>query len=555
MLFRLQSKGSNYVIRRPSRRDFLRSAAAATAGLAAGSPRAARAQNKTPNIVLIMADDMGYSDIGCYGGEIETPNLDRLAAGGMRFTQFYNNAKCAPTRASLLTGLYSQQVGSHDRPTKMTDCVTIAEVLKDAGYGTYMTGKWHAEELPVERGFDRYFGLADGCCNFFNPGLQRSGEAKPAERNFPRKWASGSKILQPFTPQDKDFYTTDAFTDEAINYLDDHESETNPFFLYVAYTAPHYPLQARPEDIAKYRGKYKIGWDEVRRRRYESMVNMGLIDERWGLAPRDARVAAWEDVEDRDAWDLDALHRNNGSGVPWEDARDRDLWDLKMAVYAAMVDRMDQNIGRIMDKVREMGEEDNTLVLFLSDNGGCAEMRNYTPGVPPGPAHSYRSVDPPWANVQNTPFRKFKRWDHEGGISTPLIAYWPNTIEPSQITSQVGHIIDVMATCAELGGATYPEQYESREILPLEGKSLVPIFQGKERDGHDTICWQFNKCRAVRKGKWKAVRITGQPWELYDLEADRTELHDLAKARPKRVQDMANDWLAWAGRCGALPES
>jgi len=494
---------------------------------------------------------MGYSDLGCYGGEIETPNLDKLGKGGLRFTQFYNNAKCAPTRASLLTGLYSQQVGIQNPPRRMTNCVTIAEVLRSAGYRTLMTGKWHADQLPVERGFDRYYGLADGCCNYFNPGEQRAGEPKPAEKRYPRKWAIDDQVHQPYTPADPNFYTTDAFTDYALDYLDRYRRDERPFFLYVAYTAPHYPLHAWPEDIAKYRGKYMVGWDTVRHQRFERMIKMGLVDERWGLAPRDARVPPWEDIENRAKWDLAALQRRDGTGLTSESARDRDMWDLKMAVYAAMVDRMDQNIGRIMAKIRQLGKVDNTLVLFLSDNGGCAELIHITQDVPPGPVNSYRSVDPPWANAQNSPFRKYKRWDHEGGISTPLIAHWPNQIKPGQITDQVGHIIDIMATCIELAAAEYPLSYDRHSVLPLEGKSLLPIFRGEQRTGHDALFWQFGTSRAARAGKWKLVAADASRWELYDMVQDRTELHDLAPVHPQVVNELAGQWRGWAVRSAA----
>jgi len=319
----------------------------------------------------------------------------------------------------------------------------------------------------------------------------------------------------------------------------------------VAYTAPHYPLHAWPEDIAKYRGKYMVGWDTVRHQRFERMIKMGLVDERWGLAPRDARVPPWEDIENRAKWDLAALQRRDGTGLTSESARDRDMWDLKMAVYAAMVDRMDQNIGRIMAKIRQLGKVDNTLVLFLSDNGGCAELIHITQDVPPGPVNSYRSVDPPWANAQNSPFRKYKRWDHEGGISTPLIAHWPNQIKPGQITDQVGHIIDIMATCIELAAAEYPLSYDRHSVLPLEGKSLLPIFRGEQRTGHDALFWQFGTSRAARAGKWKLVAADASRWELYDMVQDRTELHDLAPVHPQVVNELAGQWRGWAVRSAA----
>ncbi|MGB2823883.1 MAG: arylsulfatase [Phycisphaerae bacterium] len=509
------------------RRAFLKAIGVGAASL--GMPRLLSASEKgtRPNIILLMADDMGFSDIGCYGGEIRTPNLDRLANRGIRFTQFYNNAKCSPTRASLLTGLYSQQVGEGAMGT-CRHCVTIAEALKRCGYRTLMTGKWHQNNIPVRRGFDRYFGLADGCCNFWNPGKQREGEPPPGRKWARwRRWAIDDKEYTPYTPEKKDFYTTDAFTDYAVKYLDEYGKEDKPFFLYIAYTAPHYPLHAWPEDIAKYKGKYMCGWDKLREQRYARIVEMGLIDRKYAMSPRDDGVAKWEDVADKEEW------------------------DLKMAVYAAMIDRMDQNIGRIMDKVRQLGKEDNTLVLFLADNGGCAERVHKTPNIPPGALPSYRTVDPPWANASNTPFRKYKSWDHEGGIATPLIACWPARIgKGGRITHQVGHIIDIMATCLDAAGAEYPAAYNGEKILPLEGKSLLPIFDGKQRKGHDVLFWQFGRSRAVREGKWKLVSH-GAKWELYDLAADRTELNDLSSAEPQRVEKMAAMYKAWEARCRA----
>jgi len=508
-----------------NRRDFLQwMGLSAAVGAAGRWTRAAapRGKDGRPNIVLIMADDMGYSDIGCYGGEVKTPALDRLGAGGLRFTQFYNNAKCGPTRASLLTGLYSQQVGV----SRMERGVTIAEVLRQAGYRTLMTGKWHQASIPVKRGFDRYFGLCDGCCNFFNPGPRREGEPAPGRKRFPRRWAVDDKEYRPYKVPDKDFYTTDAFTDYALKYLDQYGKEAKPFFLYVAYTAPHYPLHAWPGDIAKYKGKYMIGWDELRKRRHKRMIDMGLISAKWAMSPRDSRSPEWAGVKDKPAW------------------------DLKMAVYAAMIDRMDQNIARLMAKIKAIGAEDNTLVLFLADNGGCAESVNNTPKIPPGPVESYRTVELPWANASNTPFRKFKSWDHEGGISTPLIAYWPGVItKGGKLTHQVGHIIDVMATCVELSGAKYPRTFAGRGILPLEGKSLAPIFRGQTRTGHEAIFWQFGRCRAVRQGKYKAVKVSKGPWQLYDMEADRTEQNDLAEKNPDKAAELARMWDGWAKRC------
>ncbi|MEJ2701322.1 MAG: arylsulfatase [Sedimentisphaerales bacterium] len=445
------------------------------------------------------------------------------------------DAICVPTRASLLSGLYSQQVGVYgNSPRVMKNCVTLGEVLRAAGYRTLMTGKWHAQEIPVERGFDRYFGLTDGCCNFWNPGPRRPGEPEPGRKKtsygYPRGWAIDDKVYKPYAPKDPNFYTTDAFTDYAIKYLDEYAGEDKPFFLYVAYTSPHYPLHAWPEDIARYRGKYMIGWDKLREQRYERQTGMGLFEKRWKMSPRDGVVPRWDDV------------------------RDKDAWDLNMAVYTAMIDRMDQNIGRILAKIRERGEEDNTLVLFLSDNGGCAEDANYTPNIPPGPVASYRSVGAPWANASNTPFRKFKVWDHEGGISTPLIAYWPSVIKKGgRLTHQMGHLIDIMATFVDVAGADYPSSYNGRDILPAEGQSLLPILQGKQRAAHKPIFWQINKnagARAVRTDKWKLVKANPKkPWELYDMETDRTELNNLADKYPDKATELSGLYDGWVKRC------
>ena len=525
---------------RMTRRDFLKCASVgATAAWAmsgsASTPAPVEDVSEKPNVILIMVDDMGYSDVGCYGGEIETPNIDRLADEGVRFTQFYNCARCIPTRASLLTGLYPQQVKTtgEGRSRAMQNCVTLAEVLKSAGYRTLMTGKWHNPETPVARGFDRYYGLVSGCCNYFNPGLKRPGENEPGRKRpgEQRPWAIDDQIIQPYTPEDKNFYTTDAFTDQALEYLDQYGQEDRPFFLYLPYTAPHFPIQAWPEDIAKYRGKYKIGWDVIRERRYERMLEMGLLDSRWALSQRDPRAPAWEDAEDKDGW------------------------DLKMAVYAAMIDRVDQNIGRLLQKLYQLGKEDNTLVLFLSDNGACSEDARGFPSketdIPPGPMESYRTVDLPWANASDTPFRKFKLWTHEGGIATPLIARWPKVIEErGTLTRQVGHVMDIMPTLCEIAGASYPETYNDQTVLPVEGKSLLPVLVGEEREGHDVIYWEDLGNRAVRQGKWKIVAAKGESWELYDLEEDRSETTNLAGQFPDKVERMAGMWDDWAERTG-----
>ncbi len=483
-----------------------------------------------PNIVLILADDMGYSDIGSYGGEIHTPNLDLLAMNGIRFTQFYNTSKCFPTRASILTGLYSHQVGMGSNPDHFEkNCVTIAQVLKMAGYRTLMAGKWHGTDLPVMMGFDRYYGLVDGAVNYWNPGERRAGEPMPGRKTqmYPRTWAIDSTVYKPYTPENPDFYITDAFTDYALSYLETYKEEDTPYFLYLAFTAPHYPLHAWPEDIAKYRGSYGGGYDSLRQWRFAKIKDLGLFPNGIRLSPQDPEMPAWQDVEDQE-----------------EEA-------LKMAVYAAMVDRLDQNIGRVLNKIREMDEWSNTIILFLSDNGACAEVAEFTPEIPPGPLESYRSLNLSWANATNTPFRKYKNHDFEGGICTPLIVHYPDMIPSSFITDQPGHIIDIMATCIDLAGANYPENYKGHEVLSMEGRSLVPIFNGKNRQGHDALYWQWSNSVGVRKGDWKAVGYLDSPWELYNLKKDRTELNDLANEHPEIVREMDSLFHKWALKTGA----
>ena len=446
-----------------------------------------------------------------------------------------------------MSGLYPRQVGRG----RLRGCVTIAEVLRSAGYRTLMAGKWHLAGKPVERDFDRYYGLLTGCCNHFNPGSKLPGQPAPGKK-FPgdnQPFAIDGHVIQPYTPGGN-FYSTDAFTDHAVEFLDESAVDERPFFLYIAYTVPHYPLHAPPEDISSYRGKYLAGWDELRRSRFERLAEMGLIEASWGLSPRSRHAPAWQDIQDKQAW------------------------DLKMAVYAAMVDRMDRNIGRLVDKIRQLDKADNTLILFLSDNGGSDEDRTSTPDIPPGPPESYRTVDLPWATLSNTPFGHFKRWNHEGGISTPLIAYWPDVIRPGgAIARDMGHVIDIMATCVDVAGARYPTSYEGRPIPLCEGRSLLPVFQGNKRKGHEALFWnQAGRWRAVRMGKWKLVSpdhtIQYNPWradrkgrlirpaaddpdtswELYDMRADRTEQHNLARKFPSRVQRMAAAYSAWERR-------
>ncbi len=528
-----------------NRRQFLKNLAGAAAALSGlpwlgsstrGKPGATALR---PNIVLILADDMGFSDLGCYGSEVHTPNLDRLAAGGIRFTQFYNAARCCPTRASLLTGLYPHQAGIGHmirdlgypsyRGYLNDRCLTLAEALKLAGYRTLMSGKWHVGEQrphwPVDRGFDRFFGLISGAANYFDITKTKAPGVK-------RTMALDDK---PIVPKPGKFYMTDAITDYAVRFIRRYAGEPEPFFLYVAYTAPHWPLHAWPEDIARYRGKYDIGWDELRERRYARMVELGIISPKWKLSPRDPRT-----------W-------------PWADEKEKELMSLKMAVYAAQIDRMDQGIGRILKALQDTGVFDNTLILFLSDNGGCAEggpkgFDRRKNGLPPGGVDSYMSYGLSWANASNTPFRRFKHWVHEGGIATPLIAHWPNVIKQGgRITHEVGHIVDIMPTLLEVAGAEYPEEVGGRKLQPLEGTSLLPVFLGQGHESERYIFWEHEGNRAVRRGRWKLVAGHNEPWELHDMEEDRTELRDLSAEFPQVVRELEEAWQSWADRVGVRP--
>ena len=522
------------------RRDFMRvmGSGLAAAAMSANAAGAAPNHPNRPNFLIILADDMGFSDLGCYGSEIATPNLDGLARDGVRFTHFYSAARCCPSRASLLTGLYPHQAGMGGMVTRSDNdqrqgpyqgylnqsCVTIAEVLKTAGYRTYMSGKWHVgerpEHWPRKRGFDRYYGLISGASSYWGileEERDRRAFARDDERIF---------------PEGENFYMTDAFSDYAVKWLEEQKGREEPFLLYLAYTAPHWPLHAWPEDIAKYQGKYTKGWDQLRQERYERLVNMGIIEAKWKLSPRDPDVPAWED------------------------AKDKEDWDLRMAVYAAMVDRMDQGIGRVLDALRRIGEHENTVVMFLSDNGGCHEgledRKLDKPGTKPGERGSFVAYRRPWANASNTPFRLFKHWVHEGGIATPFIVRWPaGMTRKGELERQVGHINDIMATCVDLAGAKYPETFNGQAITPCEGKSLAPVLGGGRREPHERLYWEHMGNRAVLEGDWKFVAAKDTEWALYNLAEDRTELNDLSDAMPERAKALLDEWNAWADRVGA----
>lgn len=530
-----------------------------------------------PNIILIMSDDMGYSDIGCYGSEINTPNLDELAAGGVRFTQFYNTARCCPTRACLLTGLYPHQAGvgwmmadrGYDgyRGDLNKQCVTIAQVLKTAGYRCYMSGKWHVtphtspdgpkHNWPLQRGFDRFYGTIHGAGSFFDPNsLTRDNEQ-----------------ISPYADpeyQPEQYYYTDAISDHAVRFIEEHHKDhgEKPFFMYVAYTAAHWPMHALPRDIAKYKGAYDGGYDAVRKARFEKMKKLGVIKPDAELSPQ---AGDWNNVKNEE-------------------------WELRcMEVYAAMVDNMDQGIGRIVAGLEESGQLDNTLLMFFQDNGGCAEglgrgprgkfkqrpekaplppmaddalqfsmipkqMRDgfpvvMGPGIMPGPADTYIAYGRAWANVSNTPFREYKHWVHEGGISTPLIAHWPDKIrDRGQLRHQPSHLIDLMATCVDVAGAKYPQKFAGHEIQPMEGKSLAAACIDNAPIDRDAIYWEHEGNRAIRVGDWKLV-AKGEKgdWELYNIADDRSELHNLASQQPERVERLAAQWQAWAKRADVLP--
>ncbi|MGO9109389.1 MAG: arylsulfatase [Thermoguttaceae bacterium] len=502
---------------------------------AAGKPGLAADPVRKPNIVVILVDDMGFSDIGCYGSEIPTPNLDKLAAAGLRFTQFYNTARCCPTRASLLTGLYSHQAGmGHMTEDRGQDgyrgdlnnrCVTIAEVLRSAGYRTAMTGKWHVTKYvapasesqkfnwPLQRGFEHYFGIIQGAADYFRPNPLTC-------ENEPVQAGAG-------------FYTTDAFVDNAIRFVDQGD-RSKPFFQYIAFNAPHYPLMAPPDEIARFRGKYKIGWDRLRQQRHAKQLELGVVDKAWALSPLPPEVDAWDHLAPA--------------------AQDR--FDHIMAIYAAVVAHMDRSVGRFVDALRERKVLDDTLILFLSDNGANAESgpNGRLEGKVPGATQSVVFEGQSWATLSNTPLRRYKHFNHEGGIATPLIVHWPERIKtPGELRKQPGHVVDIMATCVDAAGASYPAESHGRPIQPMEGKSLVPALDNKPIQ-RDAIYWEHEGNAAIRMGDWKLVRLgRGGPWELYDLKADRTELHDLAGAKPQLARELAAKWDAWAQRAQVKP--
>ena len=464
---------------------------------------------KRPNFVLIMVDDLGFADLGCYGSEIETPHLDALAGNGLRFTQFYNTAKCHSSRVSLLTGLYCDQAGG----VSLSRGTTIAETLAPAGYSTQMVGKWHLSKQPTDFGFQRYWGHLSGATNFFT-----------GDNTFR---LNGEKWTVPETLNEKPFYTTHAITDFGLDFLEEATKEKEkPFLLYVAYNAPHYPLHAPEKDVKKYDGRYDVGWDVLRKERHRRQIASGLFSKEVKLSPRSDHVPAWMSLSDKEKqWEAD-----------------------RMEVFAAMVDVVDQNIGRLVNYLKKKDLFENTLFLFCADNGGCPFERTRGRHLKPWDPKSYWTYDASWANAGNVPFRLYKQNQHEGGIASPLIVHWPNGLKTKlgTVTRQPAHLIDFMATFLDLAGANYPKKVGSRTIDPLQGKSLLPIFRGETRKPHESLYFHFGTDRALRQGDWKLVSAKLGRWELYDLASDRTELNDLAAKYPERVKAMAAEWFRMA---------
>jgi arylsulfatase len=489
----------------------LRLLAVLSLALCAPGPMPSRAAAMRPNVVFILADDLGFSDLGCYGGEIATPNLDALASGGLRFTQFYNTARCWPSRAALLTGYYAQQVNRDPARARPRWAALLPDLLRPAGYRSYHSGKWHVDGPVLAGGFARSYLVVD------------------QDRHFsPRNHQLDDRPLPQPKPEDG-YYSTVAIAQHAIDELAGHDASHRgePFFLYLAFTVPHFPVMAPPEDIARYRGKFQDGWDVLRVRRLERMRTLGIVN--CTLSPRTPGVPAWDTLK----------------------AEEKEAWQRRMEVHAAMVDRMDREVGRVLDQVRKSGQWENTLILFASDNGASAELLvrgdGNDPAAPPGSARSFLCIEPPWANLANAPLRKSKIFTHEGGIATPLVVHWPAGFSPrGELRHTPGHLVDIVPTLLELAGTTAPTSFGGEPRPPLSGRSLVPALAGDARIERDGLWWHHQGNRAFRLGDWKIVASgPDADWELYDLAADRGESHDLASEQPARVREMA---ALWAGR-------
>ncbi len=500
-----------------------------------------------PNIILIMVDDMGYSDLGCYGSEISTPNLDRLATEGIRLREFYNNSICAPTRASLLTGQYPHKAGVGYFDTNLglppyqgylnRESLTLGEVFRSGGYSTMLSGKWHVGKdslsWPNQRGFDKFYGILGGASDYFDV------KPLPFGQN-PYPVALIKNNVRQY-PKDNSYYFTDEVGTNAIQFLDEQRQENKPFFLYVAFTAPHWPLQALPEDIAKYRGKYDLGWDSLRVERLKRQQELGILTNNQLIAQHDPEVPYWDKL----TYD------------------EKQFWKAKMEVYAAMVDRMDQNVGRILAKLKELKKDDNTLIVFLSDNGAQGGFNSYSQlrrGLvrntgPVGTAGSFDYQEQNWAYLSNTPLRHYKNNFHEGGFGTSFIAWYPKQIKAGSMAKGTGHVIDLAPTFYDLAGIPYPGTYNGTKANPLTGKSLLPVLFGQTNEVNrgEPIFWERAGNRAVRKGNWKLVSTyPSYKWELFDLTSDRGETKNLADARTDLVNELAADYVRWAEKNGVV---
>jgi arylsulfatase A-like enzyme len=506
-------------------------------------PAAGQPAHGRTNVVVILVDDMGWSDIGPYGSEIPTPHLNALAANGLRFTQFYSTPRCSPSRASLLTGLYPHQAGmghldnviregSSGTTGRLNDrSVTIAEVLREAGYFTAMAGKWHLGQQngspPWQRGFDRVLNIRAGGIFFPNQNFQGGDEL--TKRGQEPLYLDGQPIRRDSPQLGQNWYTTFLWTDFALKFVDEAKKANKPFFLYIPHNAPHFPLMAPAELIAKYRGKYKAGWDRLRAERYRRQMEMGVIDAGWPLSPREADSPAWDSLP----------------------VVARDRFDHLMAVYAAMIEAIDTSVGTLVEGLQARGALDDTLILFLSDNGGNAESGpdGRIEGDPPGGPNSNLYLGMNWAALTTTPFRRFKHFTHEGGIATPFIAHWPRGIRGrNRLDHRPGHLVDLMATIVDVTGARYPREFKGKTIQPMEGVSLRPAFTGGRITRTQPIFWEHEGNQAVRSGRWKLVSRYPDGWELYDMAADRVERNDLARRHPDVVRKLASDWEAWAQR-------
>ena len=488
-----------------------------------------------PNIVLILADDLGFSDIGCYGSEIDTPNLDRLAANGLRYTQFCNTARCWSSRAAILTGYYAQQVGRDAFPQGSGGAAgkrpvwaqLLPRQLRPLGYRSYHSGKWHVDGKPLAEGFDHSMSLEDH------------------DRNFnPRKWTKDDEP-QPAIAPGSGYYTTTAVADHAIECLSEHaqQSSDQPFFHYIAFTVPHFPLQAPASDIAKYKGRYDVGWDAIRAARWQRIKSQGLVSGE--LSALEPQIGP--------PYDFPKAIEQLGSGevnreLPWEQLTEEQhaFQAAKMEIHAAMIDRMDQEIGRVIEQLERMKAMDNTLIVFLSDNGASAEIMvrgdGHDPQAAPGSAESYLCLGPGWSSAGNTPFRRHKTWVHQGGISTPLIAHWPHGIHaPGELRHSLGHVVDLAPTIVELAGGGWPTEVAGHGLPPSPGQSLVPTF-AKDTDDERTLWWLHEGNRALRSGRFKLVAAKGDPWELYDMTRDQSEMHDLASQLPDTAKQLAAEW-------------